>query len=119
MMSFYMGTDNLYGLPERSSRYYLNLTGGKQPYRLYSVDKFPHPEWESQQGLYSGIPYITGHSSEGRPDMSIAWMSASETHVDILDYSPPNKRKGRLVNFITESGQLEFFMFGASSPKRV
>jgi alpha 1,3-glucosidase len=46
-------------------------------------------------------------------------MSASETHVDILDYSPPNKRKGRLVNFITESGQLEFFMFGASSPKRV
>jgi hypothetical protein len=29
MMSFYMGTDNLYGLPERSSRYYLNLTGGR------------------------------------------------------------------------------------------
>ena len=47
MMSFYMATEHLYGLPERSGRYYLNRTKGSQPYRLYSSDKFPHIEWES------------------------------------------------------------------------
>jgi len=89
-----------------------------QPYRLYAIDKFPHEEWKSQFGLYSGIPYVTGHSEAKHPDMSVAWMTAAETHVDVLDYSPPGKRRGRLVNFITEGGQLEFFLFGAKTPKR-
>jgi alpha 1,3-glucosidase len=55
----------------------------------------------------------------GRPDSSILWMSASETFVDVVDYSPPGKVQGRLINFITESGQLELFMFGALGPKRI
>lgn len=118
MLGFYFSTEHLYGLPERSGYYFLNTTKGVQPYRLYASDRFPHLEWESHAGLYSGIPYVTGHAEAERPDMSVAWMTAAETHVDILDYSPPGKRRGRLVNFITEGGQLEFFLFGARTPKR-
>ena len=51
--------------------------------------------------------------------MSIAWISGAETYVDIIDYSPPGKRKGSLVNFVSESGQMEFFMLAAKTPKRV
>ena len=46
-------------------------------------------------------------------------MSAAETYVDILEYTPPGDRPGRLVNMITESGQLEFFMIAASTPRRI
>lgn len=94
------------------------MTSGSQPYRLWAVDKFPHYEYDNG-GLYSGIPYITGHGSDGRPDASILWMSAAETHVDIVDYTPPGKTPGRLVNFITESGKLEFFLIGARTPKGI
>lgn len=63
---------------------------------------------------------MTGHGGlGGRPDESIIWMNAAETFVDIVEYSPPGKPPGRLVNFITEGGKLEFFMLGASNPKRI
>jgi mannosyl-oligosaccharide alpha-1,3-glucosidase len=104
MMSFYFASEHLYGLPERSNKITLKITSGQQPYRLFAIDKFPHVEWDNT-GLYSGIPYITGHGgANGSPDESLLWMSAAETFVDIVEYSPPGKRGGRLVNMITESG---------------
>lgn len=115
MLGVYVATEHLYGLPERSGHYFLNSTRGSQPYRMYASDKFPHVEWDSRAGLYSGIPYVTGHRAEG--EVSLAWVSGAETHVDVVEYAPPGKRKGRLVNFITEGGQIDFFMFGGSSPK--
>lgn len=119
MMSFYLPTEHLYGLPERKNKYKLNLTSDDNPYRLYAVDLFPHREWDNT-GLYSGIPYITGHGgSDGKPNESILWISAAETYVDIVDYSPLGKGTGRLVNFLTESGQMEFFMIAAQTPKRI
>lgn len=51
---------SFYGLPERSSLFALDDTEDQDPYRLYSVDLFPHEEW-NKQGLYSGIPYLLGH----------------------------------------------------------
>ena len=118
MMSFYMASEHLYGLPERANNLLLNVTSHRQPYRLYPIDKFPHSEFDDG-GLYSGIPYITAHGADGRSDASILWMSAAETHVDIIDYTPPGKPPGRLVNFITESGKLEFFLIGARTPKGI
>ena len=84
MMSFYFASENLYGLPERANYFKLNTTQKGQPYRLYSVDKFPHTEFEDTN-LYSGIPYVTGHSSVGMHDEAIAWISAAETYVDIFE----------------------------------
>ena len=57
MLSIYYSSENLYGLPERANYLGLNLTNRKQPYRLYSVDKFPHVEFDDIN-LYSGIPYV-------------------------------------------------------------
>jgi alpha 1,3-glucosidase len=65
-------------------------------------------------GLYSGIPYITGHSETH--DESIMWMTASETWVDINTQT----YGGKMINFISDGGVLEFFMFGNTlhGPKR-
>ncbi len=45
MMNFYIASDHLYGLAERSNSLYLSTTNGTEPYRLFSVDKFPHAEF--------------------------------------------------------------------------
>ncbi|CDW74808.1 neutral alpha-glucosidase ab [Stylonychia lemnae] len=126
MIGFYMNSEHLFGLPERTSKFLLQTTEKTDPYRLYNVDKFPHEEWK-MDSLYSSLPYITGHSKTH--DQSIVYYSSSETWVDILQCKDPSGEElktGRFVNFITESGQLEFFIIGSSqsdshvsSPKRV
>lgn len=81
------------------------------------MDKFPHEEWDNT-GLYSGIPYVTGHSKFGTHDESILWMSAAETYVDIFsDSIEGGPEPGRLVNFISESAVMEFFMIASNNPK--
>lgn len=59
MLDVLFYSDHLYGLPERKTHALLGVTDwdGDEPYRLFSIDKFPADEW-SIQGLYSGIPYI-------------------------------------------------------------
>lgn len=74
---------------------------------MYAVDLFPHEEGDPQ-GLYSGIPYIQGHTDT--QDAGLMMLSASETWADLVGYTD---RKGRLVNFIAESGSLEMYMFGS------
>jgi hypothetical protein len=117
MLSFYFASKNLYGLPERSNVFQLNTTKGSLPYRLYSVDKFPHLEFENTN-LYSGIPYIMGHGLDGSHDEAVAWVSAAETYVDIYE-DPDEPETSRTVNFITEGGMMEFFILGAPKPKLV
>lgn len=63
------------------------MTERIQPYRLYAIDKFPHAEWDDT-GLYSGVPYVTGHGTDGRPNESILWLSPAETYVDIREDNP-------------------------------
>jgi hypothetical protein len=79
------------------------------------VDKFPHLEFDNTN-LYSGIPYVMGHGSDGSHDEAIAWISAAETYVDIYE-DPRSPENSRVVNFITEGGMMEFFMLGAATPK--
>ena len=115
MLSFYFESQNIYGLPERADYFPLNTTKGRAPYRLYSVDKFPHLEFDPGN-LYSGIPYVMGHGMDGSHDEAVAWMSAAETYVDIYE-DPMQPLTSRTVNFITEGGMMEFFLLGASNPK--
>jgi alpha-glucosidase (family GH31 glycosyl hydrolase) len=82
-MGVWYNATYLYGLPERSQHFLLKDTSDIQPYRLYAADLFPHEEWH-QQGLYSGIPYLTGHSLDH--DVSLMWLSAAETWVDLIPY---------------------------------
>ena len=115
MLDFYMASRYQYGLPERSAKVLLEDTLDRSMYRLTSLDVFPHKEWDPQ-ALYSAIPYITGHST-GLHDESIAWMAASETWVELIQYYDyfSTTKGGRFVNFITESGQMEFFLFASAS----
>ena len=117
-MSFYMANEHLYGLPERKNKYQINDTRHSDPYRMYSVDLFPHKEWDNT-GLYSGIPYVTGHGMKGKPDSSLLWINAAETWVDVLDHDKMSGEGGKIINFISEGGVIEFFMIAASNPKRI
>ena len=81
MLGFYVASSHLYGLPERADKMLLKITEASDPYRCFSLDLFPHDEW-SMQSLYSGIPYLTGHSADH--DESIMWINAAETWVDIM-----------------------------------
>jgi mannosyl-oligosaccharide alpha-1,3-glucosidase len=117
MMSFYMASENLYGLPERANTYKLNVTKKYEPYRLYALDKFPHEEFDDQS-LYSGIPYIMGHSEKSH-DEAVMWINGADTYVDIFEDIVGGNSNGRIANFISEGGMLEFFIIAATSPKRL
>lgn len=48
------------------------------------------------------------------------WLNPSDSFVDILEYDSENG--GQLINFISESGVLEFFIFASASsnsPKKI
>lgn len=90
-----MSASHIYGLPERSSKFLLEDTLNSEPYRLYSLDVFPHKEWE-KNSLYSGVPYITGHTEDH--DSSLFFANPSETFVDIFPSRISNK-SGKFVSF--------------------
>ena len=115
MMGFQVQSRHLFGLPERTDRFLLSTTEEGEPYRLFSVDMFPHKEWK-RQGLYSGVPYLMGHTSSA--DCGILWVNSAETWVDILEHEYDGQM-GRLANFLSEAGVMEFFMIAASTPTRL
>ena len=46
MMGFnFLGTKHMFGLPERSDHFLLKTTQDMDPYRLFTVDVFPHEEF--------------------------------------------------------------------------
>eukprot|EP00347_Sterkiella_histriomuscorum_P017483 403349187 len=120
MLGFYINSSHLFGLPERSADFLLQTTESQDPYRIYALDVFPHKEW-SIKSLYSGIPFVQGHSENS--DVGLMYYNSAETWVDILNsrQSEGNEETGnvnnggKLVNFITESGVLEFFILGSGS----
>ena len=59
---------------------------------------------------------MQGHS-ELNHDEAIVWVNAAETYVDV--FPMPRGAPGRVVNFISEGGMMEFFMIGASRPRQL
>jgi alpha-glucosidase (family GH31 glycosyl hydrolase) len=94
---------HLFGLPERSSSFLLE----EGDYHCFSVDKFPHEE-ESPENLYSGIPYLLGHSSKF--DSSIMWINAADTFVSINSTSRSFEGPSKTALFSSEAGVIEFFI---------
>lgn len=86
---------------------------------MQALDIFPHDTY-AREGVYSSIPYLTSHSTHG--DTSLIWMTAAESFVDIYADSLKRGEDGRLVDFASETGRMEFFLFGSASkdsPKKV
>ncbi|CDW89550.1 neutral alpha-glucosidase ab [Stylonychia lemnae] len=114
-LSFKMNSQYLYGLPERADEFLLKTTEKAQPYRMYNVDYFEHRAFHPQN-LYGSIPYLTAHTDQF--DSSVVWMNSAETFVDIFDddESQSSKEyKDRLITYLSESGSMEFFIFGNSN----
>ncbi|TNV84333.1 hypothetical protein FGO68_gene5628 [Halteria grandinella] len=111
MLGVVFSASYLYGLPERSVKLLLNDTLNTEPYRLYALDVFPHKEWKPQS-LYSGIPYITGHTEAN--DASLFLANPSDTYVDIF---PVKDSRGKFVSISQESGILEMVLFASETPK--
>jgi len=124
MIGMTINSQNLFGLPERSSPFLLQTTENTDPYRLYNVDYFPHNE-ASMKGLYSSLPFIQGHSSNH--DEGVMLYNPSETWVDITNWKDEEKQnRQRHVNFIKEAGKLELYIMASASedklmtpPKRI
>ena len=84
-IGLFVASSHLFGLAERPDRFRLRTTIGGDPYRLQGLDVFPH-ETPSRDPLYSSIPYAVGQTREGS-SLSILWMTASESWVDLYDDS--------------------------------
>ena len=41
-LGYFIPTRNLFGLPERADKFKLRTSNGEDPYRLQSLDVFPH-----------------------------------------------------------------------------
>ena len=61
-IGFFIDTNNLYGLPERSDSHRLKNTRDTDPYSFINKDRFPHEATDSEYGLYASIPFIMANS---------------------------------------------------------
>lgn len=111
-----VNTKHIYGLAERADKYKLDVTEGLgKPYRLQALDIFPHEDYQ-RDGTYSALPHVQAHHPDF--DVNIIWMTGSETFVDTYSLKSKRGRKeSRLIDFATESGIMEFLVFGSSLSK--
>jgi len=115
-LGYFINAEHMFGIPERPDKFLLESTTDREPYRLFNEDQFNHPV-DSSVPMYGSIPYLTGHSAT--VDASIAWMNAAESLVDLAP-SSYSSDTGTFVNFLSEGGALEVFIFGSlQGPKRV
>lgn len=104
-------TQNLYALAERESSYKVTETLNKDPYRFFNIDYYMH-QYGDARGEYGSIPYVTGHTKT--KDMSLLWVNSADSWSDIIKSGDDRM----FANFVSESGQLELFMFASNSPKQ-
>lgn len=106
----YFPTKNIFGLGEREETLVLQRTDNN-PYELWATDH-PH-EPNKRDTLYGQLPFVTGINKLSA--QAFAWINSAHTWVFIEDQQR-GEETGSAVNFVTESGALEFFMFASSVP---
>jgi hypothetical protein len=105
----YYPTKTIFGLGEREETLVLQRTDGN-PYELWATD---HPHYPNKRDtLYGQLPFVTGINSLSA--QAFAWINSAHTWVFIEDQQKDDV-EGSAVNFVTESGALEFFMFASSA----
>jgi alpha-glucosidase (family GH31 glycosyl hydrolase) len=105
-LGFYFPATRLFGLPEREDTFMLKNTESN-PYELFATDQFAH-EPNNQQPLYGSVPYVT--SLDETHSAAVTWVNSAHTWVSISDMDD-----GKYVNFVSESGALELFVFAAKN----
>jgi alpha 1,3-glucosidase len=113
---------SLYGLPEHTTGLQLietmkivggNFTTPNEPYRLYNLDVFEY-ELDSTVALYGSMPFVLGYKENAA--VGVFWNNPSETWVDIGSYVEGD---GKWGHFMSESGQIDLFLFAAETPKEI
>jgi len=102
-------SETLFGLGEREDTLVLKTTTGAEPYELWATDA-PHLP-NKMTTLYGQLPFVTGIGATAA--QAFAWINSAHTWVFIDDVSADNTPASE-VNFVSESGALEFFIFASS-----
>lgn len=108
-LGFFMPSDTLYGLGEREDTLVLKRTTGSTPYEMWAFDS-PH-EPDRMNGLYGNMPYVQGIGASS--SQAITWMNSAHTWV-FLDDATYDGQTGSNINFVSETGALELFLFSSA-----
>lgn len=87
----------------------LKRTTEQEPYELWATDAPHHPD--KMTTLYGQLPIVTGISQAAA--QAFYWVNSAHTWV-FIDDAPSADSAGSQVNFVSESGALEFFLFASS-----
>jgi mannosyl-oligosaccharide alpha-1,3-glucosidase len=128
---------HVFGIPEHATPLGLPTTRGpgsattsspgtySDPYRLYTLDVFEY-ELNEPMALYGTIPILWAHgfdpsSSRGSHTAGVFFFNPSETFVDISDSdsSPGSNTGHKQSHWMSESGEIEFFLLPGPDPRSV
>ena len=104
-----MPSETLFGLGEREDTLVLKRTTGSTPYEMWAFDS-PH-EPNRMNGLYGNMPYVQGIGSDS--SQAVAWVNSAHTWV-FLDDATYDDQTGSNINFVSETGAIELFLFSSS-----
>ncbi|KAH0545273.1 hypothetical protein FGG08_000572 [Glutinoglossum americanum] len=123
------GYEHVFGIPEHATSLSLKETRGgsgnyEEPYRLYNADVFEY-EVNSPMTLYGSIPFMQAHRKDST--VGVFWLNGAETWIDVVkSRSSPNPLALGVeaavttqTHWISESGQLDVFVFLGPSPMDV
>ena len=122
---------DVYGIPEHTSPLSLpttqtGTTGEEpkysEPYRLYNLDVFEY-ELDNTMALYGHIPFMMAHGTSKNGGKSITaaiyWHNPSETFIDVSDGGPSAAQSHKQSRWISETGNIDFFLLPGPSVKSV
>lgn len=107
----------MFGLPERNHDFTLKDTDDTHAYRLYNLDAFDQ-EVDSDLALYGSIGLLHSIHADGSFMDSFLLNNISETWIDLQTISEDNKVLYKQSTFISESGILDFYIFGDTNISR-
>ena len=84
----------------------------EEPFRLFTCDHFNDKYPNHSQ--YGAVPILHMRSDVKRSMMGMYWCNASDTFVDIISIG-----EKKHVHWMSETGHLQLFLFGGSSPSVV
>lgn len=109
-MGFFMPSETLFGLGEREDTLVLKRTTGEVPYEMWAFDHRHAPD--RINATYGSLPHVQG--VDGQSSEAVTWMNAAHTYVFIDDLEM-EETAGSHINFVSETGALELFLFSSTS----
>ncbi|KAH0562027.1 hypothetical protein GP486_003272, partial [Trichoglossum hirsutum] len=120
------GYGHVFGIPEHATSLSLKETRGgdgnyDEPYRLYNADVFEYVV-DSPMTLYGSIPFMQAHRKGST--VGVFWLNGAETWIDVVKSMTPvnpsslgvEGKTNTQTHWISESGQLDVFVFLGPSP---